>query len=323
MRVFVAGATGAIGKQLVPRLVAAGHEVHGMTRSKAKQSLLFELGAVPVVADALDADQVAQAVAEAAPDVIVHQLTAIGAVNPRHLDRDFALTNRLRTEGTDHLLSAGQAVGVRRFVAQGVAGYGAYARTGGPVKTEEDPLEPAPMPQMRETAAALRHVEQAVLGADWTEGIVLRYGVLYGPGTSLAPGEEQFELVRQRKFPLVGDAGGVWSFVHVADAAVATVAAVERGSRGVYNVVDDDPAQVAEWLPALARQLGAKKPMRVPRFVGRLLAGAVGVMFMTEVRGASNAKARRELGWEPAHRSWREGFASSSAAPAVTERVGE
>jgi nucleoside-diphosphate-sugar epimerase len=321
MRVFVAGATGAIGEQLVPRLVAAGHEVHGMTRSKAKQSLLYELGAVPVVADALDADQVAQAVANVAPDVIVHQLTAIGAVNPRHLDRDFALTNRLRIEGTDHLLSAGQALGVRRFVAQGVAGYGAYARIGGPVKTEEDPLEPAPMPQMRETAAALRHVEQAVLGADWTEGIVLRYGVFYGPGTSLAPGEEQFELVRQRKFPLVGDAGGVWSFIHVADAAEATVAAVEHGSRGVYNVVDDDPAQVAEWLPALATQLGAKKPMRVPRFVGRLFAGEVGVMFMTEARGASNAKAKRELGWEPAHRSWREGFADSAPAPAVTEGV--
>jgi nucleoside-diphosphate-sugar epimerase len=311
MRVFVAGAAGAIGKQLVPRLVAAGHEVHGMTRSEAKQSLLYDLGAVPVVADALDADQVAQAVAEAAPDVIVHQLTAIGAVNPRHLDRDFALTNRLRTEGTAHLLSAGQALGVRRFVAQGVAGYGAYARTGGRVKTEEDPLDPAPMPRMSETAAAIRHVEQAVLGADWTEGIVLRYGVFYGPGTSLAPGEEQFELVRQRKFPLVGDAGGVWSFIHVADAAEATVAAVERGSRGVYNVVDDDPAQVAQWLPALARQLDAKQPMWVPRFVGRLLAGEVGVMFMTEVRGASNAKAKRELGWEPAHRSWREGFAAA------------
>ena len=311
MRVFVAGATGAIGKQLVPRLVEAGHEVHGMTRSESKQAMLHELGAVPVVADALDPDQVAEAVGRARPDVIVHQLTAIGAVDLRHFDRDFALTNRLRTEGTDHLLSAGQAVGVRRFVAQGVGGYGAYARTGGPVKTEEDPLDPTPARGMRETLAAIRHLEEAVLGARWTEGIVLRYGVFYGPGTSLAPGAEQFELVRRRKFPLVGDGGGVWSFIHVADAAEATVAAVERGSRGVYNVVDDDPAPVAKWLPALAQELGAKKPMRVPRFIGRLFAGEAGVVMMTDVRGASNAKAKRELGWRPAYPSWRDGFSAA------------
>jgi nucleoside-diphosphate-sugar epimerase len=309
MRVFVAGATGAIGKQLVPRLVEAGHEVHGMTRSESKRAMLQELGALPVVADALDSDQVAEAVGRARPEVIVHQLTAIGAVDMRHFDRDFALTNRLRTEGTDHLLSAGQAVGVRRFVAQGVGGYGAYARTGGPVKTEEDPLDPTPAREMRETLAAVRHLEEAVLGARWTEGLVLRYGVFYGPGTSLAPGAEQFELVRRRKFPLVGDGGGVWSFVHVADAAEATVAAVERGGRGVYNVVDDDPAPVAKWLPVLAQELGAKKPMRVPRFIGHLFAGEAGVVMMTDVRGASNAKAKRELGWHPAHPSWREGFA--------------
>jgi nucleoside-diphosphate-sugar epimerase len=311
MRVFVAGATGAIGKQLVPRLVAAGHEVHGMTRSESKQTMLSELGAVPVIADALDPDQVAEAVGSARPDVIVHELTAIGALDMRHFDRDFALTNRLRTEGTDHLLSAGQAVGVRRFVAQGIAGYGAYARTGGPIKTEEDPLDSAPAREMRETLAAIRHLEQAVLDARWTEGIVLRYGAFYGPGTSLAPGEEQFELVRKRKFPLVGDGGGVWSFIHVADAAAATVAAVEHGGRGVYNVVDDDPAPVAEWLPALAQELGAKKPMRVPRFIGRLFAGEAGVVMMTDVRGASNAKAKRELGWRPAHPSWRQGFTAA------------
>jgi nucleoside-diphosphate-sugar epimerase len=311
MRVFVAGATGAIGKQLVPRLVEAGHEVHGMTRSESKQAMLHELGAVPVIADALDPDQVAEAVERARPEVIVHQLTAIGAVDMRHFDRDFAPTNRLRTEGTDHLLSAGQAVGVRRFVAQGVGGYGAYARTGGSVKTEEDPLDPTPAREMRETLAALRYLEEAVLGARWTEGLVLRYGVFYGPGTSLAPGGEQFELVRRRKFPLVGDGGGVWSFIHVADAAEATVAAVERGSRGVYNVVDDDPAPVAKWLPALAQELGAKKPMRVPRFIGRLFAGEAGVVMMTDVRGASNAKAKRELGWRPAHPSWRDGFSAA------------
>ena len=310
-----------IGRQLVPRLVAAGHEVHGMTRSESKQALLYELGAVPVVADALDPDQVADAVGRTRPDVVVHQLTAIGAVNMRHFDRDFALTNRLRTEGTDHLLSAGQAVGVRRFVAQGVAGYAAYARTGGNVKTEEDPLDTTPPREMRQTQAAIRHVEEAVLGATWTEGIVLRYGAFYGPETSLAPGEEQFELVRRRKFPLVGDGGGVWSFVHVADAAQATVAAIERGRRGVYNVVDDEPAPVAVWLPALAQELGAKKPMRVPRFLGRLFAGEAGVVMMTGVRGASNAKAKRELGWEPAHSSWRDGFAASSPSSAVAERV--
>src|ERR687889_848295 len=311
MRVFVAGATGAIGKQLVPRLVRAGHEVHGMPRSESKQAMLHELGAVPVVADALDPDQVAEAVGMAQPDVIVHQLTAIGALDLRHFDRDFALTNRLRTEGTDHLLSAGHAVGVRRFVAQGVGAYGAYARTGGPVKSEEDPLDPAPAREMRETLAAIRHLEEAVVGARWTEGIVLRYGVFYGPGTSLARGEEQFELVRRRKFPVVGDGGGVWSFIHVADAAEATVAAVEHGSRGVYNVVDDDPAAVAEWLPALAQKLDAKKPMRVPRFVGRLFAGQAGLVMMTDVRGASNAKAKRDLRWRPAHPSWRDGFSAA------------
>jgi nucleoside-diphosphate-sugar epimerase len=311
MRVFVAGATGAIGRQLVPRLVAAGHEVHGMTRSESRQAMLSELGAVPVVADALDPDQVAEAVGRARPDVIVHELTAIGALNMRHFDRDFAQTNRLRTEGTDHLLSAAQAVGVQRFVAQGIATFGLYARTGGSVKSEEDPLEPAPVREMRETLAAIRHVEEAVLGARWTEGIVLRYGAFYGPGTSMAPGEEQFELIRKRKFPVVGAGGGVWSFIHVADAAEATLAAVEHGTRGAYNVVDDDPAPVAEWLPALAQELGAKQPMRVPRFVGRLFAGEAGVMMMTELRGASNEKAKRELAWHPAHSSWRQGFAAA------------
>jgi nucleoside-diphosphate-sugar epimerase len=309
MRVLVAGATGAIGRQLVPRLVEAGHEVHGLTRSASKQALLRELGAVPVVADALDPDQVAEAVGGARPDVIVHQLTAIGAVDTRHMERSFALTNRLRTEGTDHLLSAGQAVGVRRFVAQ--SHIASYARTGAAVKREEDPLDPSPARQMRENLEAMRHLETAVLGADWTEGIVLRYGWFYGPGTSLSPGSEQLEMIRRRRFPLVGDGGAVWSFIHVADAADATVAAVEDGAPGVYNVVDDDPAPVAEWLPAVASTLGARKPVRVPRFVGRLFAGEAGVVMMTEIRGASNAKAKRELGWRPAHPSWRQGLAAA------------
>jgi nucleoside-diphosphate-sugar epimerase len=306
MKVFVAGATGAIGQQLIPRLIAAGHEVHGMTRNESKQEILRDLGAVPVVADALDPEQVAEAVGRANPDVIVHELTAIGAVDMRHFDREFAVTNRLRTEGTDHLLAAGQAVGVRRFVAQSY--FASYARIGGPVKSEDDPVDPEPAREMRQAMAAIRYLEHAVLDARWTEGIVLRYGGFYGPGTSMAPGGEQSELVRRRKFPLVGDGGGVWSFVHVADAAEATVAAIAHGSRGVYNVVDDDPAAAAEWLPALADELGAKRPMRVPRFVGRLFAGQAGVVMMTELRGASNAKAKRELAWAPAHPSWRQGL---------------
>ena len=283
-----------------------------MTRSESKRALLRELGAEPVVANALDPDQVADAVARARPEVIVHQLTSITALDMRHFDRAFALTNRLRTEGTDYLLSAGHAMGVRRFVAQSAV-YFIYARTGGPVKTEEDPLDPTPVRDLRQSQAAIRHLEHAVLGADWTEGVVLRYGAFYGPGTSLAPGGEQFELVRQRKFPVVGNGGGVWSFVHIADAAEATMAAIEHGRRGIYNIVDDDPAPVAEWLPGLAETLGAKKPMRVPRFVGQLFAGQAGVVMMTEIRGASNAKAKRELAWRPAHPSWREGFASVAA----------
>jgi nucleoside-diphosphate-sugar epimerase len=279
-----------------------------MTRSESKQAMLTELGVVPVIADALDPDQVAEAVGKARPEVIVHQLTAIPAsLNFRHIDRDFELTNRLRIEGTDNLLAAAQAVGVQRFVAQS-NGVFLYARTGGPVKDEEDPIDSTPAPVMRPLIDAIRYLETAVIGAQWTEGVVLRYGGFYGPGTSMAPGAEQVELVRKRRFPVVGDGGGVWSFIHVADAADATVAAIERGSRGVYNVVDDDPAPVAEWLPALAEELGAKKPMRVPRFVGRLFAGEAGVEMMTELRGASNAKAKQELGWFPVHASWRQGF---------------
>lgn len=309
MKVFVAGASGAIGRQLVPRLVAAGHEVHGMTRDAAKRPLLERLGAVPVLADALDPEQVAEAVGRAQPEVIVHQLTAIGAVDTRRMERSFAATNRLRTEGTDHLLSAGRAVGVRRFVAQ--SNITAYDRRGSAIKTEEDPDDPSPARQMRANLEAMEHLEAAVLGASWTEGVVLRYGWFYGPGTSLARDSEQAELIRGRKFPLVGDGGAVWSFVHVADAAEATVAAIERGARGTYNVVDDDPATVAEWLPELARELGAKPPRRVPRLLGRLFAGEAGVVMMTELRGASNAKAKAALGWAPAHPSWRDGLAAA------------
>ena len=309
MRIFVAGATGAMGKQLVPRLVTAGHRVIGMTRTESKRDALSALGAKPVLADALDPEQVADAVALAQPDVIIHQLTAIATLDLRHFDRDFALTNRLRTEGTDHLLSAGRAVGVERFIAQSYTSW-PYARTGGAVKREDDPLDPTPAREMRESLAAIRHLEAAVTGADWTEGIVLRYGGFYGPGTSMSPGGEQLEMIRKRKFPVVGNGQGMWSFVHIADAAEATVLAVEHGQRGIYNVVDDEPAPVAEWLPAMAESIGAPRPWHVPRFVGRLLAGEAGAVMMTETRGASNAKAKRDLGWEPRHPSWREGLAA-------------
>jgi nucleoside-diphosphate-sugar epimerase len=310
MTVFVTGATGALGKQLVPLLVANGHEVTGMTSSPAKQDLIRSLGATPVVADALDPDAVAQAVAQAEPDVIVHEATALsGSMDLRHFERTFALTNRLRTEGTDHLLAAGRAVGVERFVAQSYAGW-PYARTDGAVKTEDDPLDPTPVEPMRTTHEAIRHLEEAVTGAGWTEGIVLRYGGFYGPGTSLSlPDGEHVELIRKRKFPIVGKGTGVWSFIHIEDAATATLAAVEHGKRGIYNVVDDDPAPVNEWLPGAAELFGARRPMRLPRWIGRLAAGEAGVVMMNEVRGASNAKAKRELGWQLRYPSWRQGFA--------------
>jgi nucleoside-diphosphate-sugar epimerase len=310
MRILIAGATGAIGRQLVPRLAARGHDVHAIVRDPAKSRAVEALGATPVIADALDADDVARAVAHAAPDAIVHELTALsGTLDMRHWDRSFAMTNRLRTEATDHLLAAGRAAGVRRFVAQSYAGW-PYARTGGPVKDEEAPLDPRPVKAMRETLAAIRHLEDAVTAAG---GIVLRYGALYGPGTSLSAGGEQVEMLRRRRWPVVGSGAGTWSFIHVGDAADATVAAVEHGAPGIYNVVDDEPAPVAEWLPAAAAAAGAPAPRRVPRWVGRILAGDVAAVMMTEVRGASNAKAKRELGWTPAHPSWRTGFQSLRA----------
>ena len=303
MRVFLAGATGAIGRRLVPQLVAAGHEVTATTTSAAKVDLLRELGATPVVVDGLDAVGVGEAVARARPDAIVHQMTALaGAPDLRRFDRMFARTNELRTKGTENLLAAARAAGVERFVAQSYAGW-PYAATGGPVKTEDDPLEPDIPANQRQTLEAIRFVERSVAEAP-LDGIVLRYGGFYGPGAS----EPMVDVVRKRRFPIVGDGGGVWSFVHLDDAASATVAALERGRPGVYNVVDDEPAPVAEWLPAFAAAVGAKPPRRVPIWLGRLAAGEVGVRMMTQIRGASNAKARAELDWVPRWRSWREGF---------------
>ena len=310
MKVFVAGATGALGKQLVPMLVANGHDVVGMTRTEAKRDQLRSLGAQPVVADALDADAVGRAVGEAEPDVIVHQLTAIPpSINMRRFDREFALTNRLRTEGTDHLLSAGQAVGVKRFVAQSNAAA---------VRPHRWPDQAGGRPARRRSPAG----DASGAGGDpsprggghgraWTEGIVLRYGWFYGPGTSIAldPPGSQIELIRKRQLPIVGGGTGIWSFIHIEDAATATVAAVEGGPAGIYNVVDDEPAPVSEFLPVLAAAVGAKRPLRVPRWVGRLAAGEMAVVAMTEIRGASNDKAKRELGWQLRYPSWRQGFA--------------
>jgi nucleoside-diphosphate-sugar epimerase len=316
MKVFVAGASGALGVQLVPELVAAGHEVVAMTKTASKQDRLRALGARPVVADALDPDAVAGVVGEAEPEVIVHQLTALSAPmsarDMRHPDHSLAgiMTNRLRTEATDHLLAAGRAVGARRFVAQSFAAF-RFARTGGPVHTEADPLDPADPPAaLRAAQAGYLYLEEAVTTIEWGEGLALRYGSLYGPGTGIssAPDAMMAGPIRKRRFPIVGGGSGVWSHVHIEDAAAATVAAVERGQPGVYNIVDDEPAPVREWLPVLASALGAKPPRRVPRWLGRLAAGQAATAMMTDARGASNAKAKRELDWQLRYPSWRLGF---------------
>ena len=312
MKVFVAGATGALGTQLVPQLVAKGHDVTGMTRSESKRDLVRSLGARPAVADALDPDAVAQAVAAAEPEVIVHELTALsGPSDVRHFEKTFAVTNRLRTEGTDHLLAAGRAVGARRFVAQSYAGPQAFARVDGMVKSENDPLDPDPPDAMRSTIEAIRHLEAAVTAIDWGEGVVLRYGGFYGPGTSLSsdPEAEMSSAIRKRRFPVIGAGNGFTSFIQIEDAAAATVAAIEHGTRGIYHVVDDEPAPAREWMPVLASELHAKPPRRFPRWLARLIAGEAVAVMMTEGRGASNAKAKRELGWQPRYASWRQGFA--------------
>jgi nucleoside-diphosphate-sugar epimerase len=303
MRVFVAGATGAIGGRLVPQLIAAGHDVAGTTRNPAKANELRALGATSVVADGLDAATMTKAVVEARPDAIVHEMTALaGKPDLRRFDRWFAKTNELRTKGTDILLAAAREAGVSRFVAQSYTGW-SNPRTGGPVKSESDGYDESPLKWQRQSLAAIRYVEQTV-PADAVGGVVLRYGNLYGPEAS----ESLVELVRKRRFPVIGDGAGVWSWIHVDDAAAATVAALERGDPGLYNIADDDPAPTSEWLPYLAEAVGAKPPMRVPKWLARLLAGPVPARWMTEGRGSSNAKAKRELGWQPRWQSWRDGF---------------
>jgi nucleoside-diphosphate-sugar epimerase len=305
VRVFVAGGSGVLGRRLVPQLVARGHLVTATTMSAAKLDLLAGLGAEAVVMDGLDAASVGEAVAAARPDTVVHQMTAIspahaGQPDIKHIDRWFATTNRLRTEGTDHLLAAAEATGVSQFVAQSYASWNGI-RTGGWVKTEEDPLDPGEGTIMHTGAVAIGHVEDAVLRAG---GAVLRYGGFYGPGAI----DDQVELVRKRQFPLVGRGTGYSSWVHLDDAASATVLAIEQKARGVFNIVDDDPAPASEWLPYLAACAEAKRPMRVPAWLARLLAGEAAVVMMTEGRGFSNAKAKRELGWELRYPSWRQGF---------------
>jgi nucleoside-diphosphate-sugar epimerase len=303
MRVFLAGGTGAIGRRLIPQLIARGHEVTATTRDPDKAELLFTLGATPVLMDGLDDAAVGAAVAKAQPEAIIHEMTALsGTPDFKHFDRWFAQTNRLRTEGTEHLLAAAKASGVRRFVAQSYTGW-TNARDGGLVKTEADPFDPKPAPVQRETLAAIRFVEEAVTSAP-LDGIVLRYGNLYGPGAS----EAMVEIVRGRKMPIVGNGAGVWSWLHVDDGAAATVAAVEGTQCGIFNIADDEPAAVSEWLPFLAEAVGARRPMRVPAWLAKFAIGDAGVLLMTVGRGSSNEKAKRELGWRPVWSSWREGF---------------
>ena len=313
MHIFLAGATGAIGRSLIPLLIDHGHTVTGTTRSLEKADALRALGAEPVVLDGLDRTAVLVAVAAAQPDAILNQMTALAGLSDlRKFERAFALTNRLRTEGTEHLLAAAWETGVERVIVQSFTGW-PYARTGGPAKAEEDPLDPDPPKQMRTTLDAIRSQETLITEAG---GVALRYGGFYGPGTGMAPGGHQWEMLEARKFPLVGNGGGVWSFVQIEDAAAATVAALEHWTPGeIYNIVDDEPAPVREWLPAIAAAIGAPPPRKVPRWVARLM-GAHVVVLMCEVRGASNAKARRELGWTPHWPSWREGIAALGATRA-------
>jgi 2-alkyl-3-oxoalkanoate reductase len=310
MRVLVTGASGVVGACLLPRLIDHGHEVVGTTRTRTNLDAIRALGAEPLLLDALDAGAVGETVARAAPEAIIHEMTALsGKPDFRHFDRWFAETNRLRTDGTRHLLAAAQATGVRRFVAASYTGW-TNAASGGPVKTEADPLDPDPVAAQRKTLAAIRAMESAVVGSP-LDGIIVRYANLYGPSAS----GPLLDPLRKRLLPIIGDGAGIWSFLHVDDAAAATVAALEQGTRGIYNIADDDPAPVSVWLPYLAEVVGAPKPMHVPEWLGRLLGGDVVVRMMTQARGSSNAKAKAELGWRPTRPSWRDGFRELAPEP--------
>ena len=315
MRVYVAGGSGAIGRWLIPQLIAAGHDVVATTSSRRRIEDLEVLGAHPLVVDGLDDEAVIKAVCLAEPDVVINEMTALAsATNLRNFDRAFARTNELRTKGNSHLIRAAQIAQVRRLVAQGYTGW-ANARDGDAVKTERDRLDPDPPKTMRRSLAAIEYLERLVTRANRVEGIVLRYGSLYGPGTAFST--NYVEQVRRRRLPLIGSGAGIWSFVHVDDAASATVLALERGSQGVYNVVDDDPAPVSDWLHFLADVLGVKPPRRLPAWLARLAAGEAITSMSTRINGSSNAKARRELRWDPRYRSWRQGFREAlTEAPA-------
>jgi nucleoside-diphosphate-sugar epimerase len=310
MRIFLAGATGAVGRRLIPLLTSAGHSVVGLTRSPEKVPGLRRLGAEAVVADALDRPAMQAEVLAARPEVIVHEMTELKAASDlRTFDRSFAASNRLRTEGTDHLLAAAREAGVQRFLAQSFCGW-PYARAGGAVKTEADPLDPDPPKELARALAAIRYLEGIVTQSSSPEGIVLRYGAFYGDNTGLFDGP-LLEQIRRRRAPVIGSGNGWWSFVHIDDAAQATALAIERGVGGaIYNIVDDEPAPVREWLPVLAKLLSAKPPRHVPAWLARILGGEHLVAMMTEGRAGSNAKAKAELGWRPDHASWRTGFAN-------------
>ena len=307
MKVFLAGATGAIGRRLVPQLVEAGHEVIAMTRSKEKLGKLYELGAEPVMCDVFDAGLLGPVVARVEPDAVINELTDLPqSLNPRKLKEYYAANNRVRREGIANLLSAARGAGVRSFLVQGAAYW--YAPTGGAVKTEEGPLyldAPAPIGPAVQT---IKEVEDAVLSADGIEGVVLRYGMFYGPGTWYAKDGDVGRQVRKRRYPMIGHGEGTFSFIHIDDAAAATVASLERARPGVYNVVDEEPATAAEWMPLYAEALGAKRPPRVPAFLARMIAGDALVTWMLGLRGASNEKIKEELGWRPRYKSWRQGF---------------
>jgi nucleoside-diphosphate-sugar epimerase len=307
MNVLVAGGTGAVGRRLLPLLISRGHRVIATTSSGAKLNALSALGAEPVVMNGLDREAVDRVVLSVRPDALIHQMTSLASMaSLRRFDREFALTNRLRTEGTRHLVAAAHAAGVRRLVAQSYTGW-PNERQGGRVKSEDDALDAAPPRSMRETLDAIRNLEHQVLTAPM-RGIVLRYGSFYGPGCPLGPGGAVYESVRKRQLPVVGNGAGVWSFVNIDDVALATALATERLDTGIFNIVDDEPVEVAEWLPELARILGSPPPRHVPVWLARFAIGEAGVSMMTSIRGSSNAKARRELGWQPRYPSWREGF---------------
>ena len=308
MRVLLAGATGALGRRLLPKLIADGHDVVGTTRSAEKLAALEAAVAQGVVMDGLDRESVGQAVAGAEPEVVIHQLTALSAMGSlKKFDQEFAETNRLRTTGTDHLLAASRAAGVKRFIAQSYTGW-PNERTGDRIKDETSPLDPTPTAVSARTVDAIRYLEETVTSTTDVEGLVLRYGSFYGPGTGLANGGALLKMVAKRRLPVVGGGAGVWSFCHSDDAASATVAAVTRGAPGVYNIVDDEPSEVAEWLPYLAKAIGAKPPMRLPAWLAKPMIGDHGISMMTQVRGSSNAKAKAELGWSLMYPSWRDGF---------------